>query len=181
MPRLRRSRCLVVPRFPDHRPDLHSSHRLRRVAATEEHQAARYRWVVEPLRFAITSRPRCDEDLHLQAVVHARHTKKKGEEPKPFPFHKRKSCGSTAVLASVGSARNNGQRLGGFELFGLLEFLCHEFILLFLSARCGRTLHTMHIAGHAFQRKKLFALSLEVRGIDGLNRISGAVGTGSLR
>jgi hypothetical protein len=130
--------------------------------------------VAEPLRFAITSRPRCDEDLHLQAVVHARHTKKKGEEPKPSPSQ-RKSCGSTAVLASGGSARNNGQRLGGFELFGLLEFLCHDFFLLFLSARCGRTLHTMHVAGHAFQRKRLFALSLEARGMCGLNRILGAV------
>ena len=33
--------------------------------------------VVSPLRFAITSRPsRCEEDLHLQAVEHARHTQK---------------------------------------------------------------------------------------------------------
>jgi hypothetical protein len=32
--------------------------------------------VISPLRFAITSRPsRCEEDLHLQAVEHARHTK----------------------------------------------------------------------------------------------------------
>jgi hypothetical protein len=32
--------------------------------------------VISPLRFAITSRPsRCQEDLHLQAVEHARHTK----------------------------------------------------------------------------------------------------------
>src|SRR5438132_10464901 len=31
--------------------------------------------VISPLRFAITSRPsRCEEDLHLQAVEHARHT-----------------------------------------------------------------------------------------------------------
>jgi len=34
--------------------------------------------VISPLRFAITSRPsRCEEDLHLLAVGHARHTKKK--------------------------------------------------------------------------------------------------------
>src|SRR5438309_7087162 len=34
--------------------------------------------VISPLRFAITSRPsRCEEDLHLQAVDHARHTMKK--------------------------------------------------------------------------------------------------------
>src|SRR4029077_12011288 len=33
--------------------------------------------VISPLRFAITSRPsRCEEDLHLQAVDHARHTNK---------------------------------------------------------------------------------------------------------
>ena len=31
--------------------------------------------VISPLRFAITSRPsRCEEDFHLQAVEHARHT-----------------------------------------------------------------------------------------------------------
>ncbi|MGB7284896.1 MAG: hypothetical protein WBE13_21725, partial [Candidatus Acidiferrum sp.] len=31
--------------------------------------------VISPLRFAITSRPsRCEEDLHLLAVEHARHT-----------------------------------------------------------------------------------------------------------
>src|SRR5439155_2363792 len=35
--------------------------------------------VISPLRFAITSRPsRCEEDLHLQAVDHARHTIEKG-------------------------------------------------------------------------------------------------------
>ena len=34
--------------------------------------------VISPLRFAITSRPsRCEEDLHLLAVEHARHTKKR--------------------------------------------------------------------------------------------------------
>jgi hypothetical protein len=34
--------------------------------------------VISPLRFAITSRPsRCEEDLHLQAVEHARHTNEK--------------------------------------------------------------------------------------------------------
>src|SRR5690349_25034538 len=33
--------------------------------------------VISPLRFAITSRPsRCEEDLHLLAVEHARHTTK---------------------------------------------------------------------------------------------------------
>src|SRR6267378_1398527 len=32
--------------------------------------------VISPLRFAITSRPsRCEEDLHLLAIEHARHTK----------------------------------------------------------------------------------------------------------
>ena len=32
---------------------------------------------VMPMRFAVTSRPsRCEEDLHLQAVEHARHTQK---------------------------------------------------------------------------------------------------------
>jgi hypothetical protein len=43
--------------------------------------------VISPLRFAITSRPsRCEEDLHLLAVDHARHTTKKkgGLEGRPF-------------------------------------------------------------------------------------------------
>ncbi len=35
--------------------------------------------VISPLRFAVTSRPsRCEEDLHLLAVDHARHTTAKG-------------------------------------------------------------------------------------------------------
>src|SRR5713101_3208024 len=39
--------------------------------------------VISPLRFAITSRPsRCEEDFHLQAVDHARHTK---ESPAVMP------------------------------------------------------------------------------------------------
>src|SRR5882724_1673538 len=38
--------------------------------------------VISPLRFAITSRPsRCEEDLHLLAVGHARHTKQKNLGP----------------------------------------------------------------------------------------------------
>src|SRR6201984_390952 len=41
--------------------------------------------VISPLRFAITSRPsRCEEDLHLQAVEHARHTKKREHSCAPF-------------------------------------------------------------------------------------------------
>src|SRR5207244_6752081 len=40
------------------------------------HASFRPRLTATPLRFAITSRPsRCEEDLHLQAVEHARHTK----------------------------------------------------------------------------------------------------------
>jgi len=39
--------------------------------------SASRRVFISPLRFAITSRPsRCEEDLHLLAVKHARHTKK---------------------------------------------------------------------------------------------------------
>ena len=39
-----------------------------------------------PLRFAITSRPsRCEEDLHLLADKHARHTKKKGTDLRSVP------------------------------------------------------------------------------------------------
>jgi hypothetical protein len=51
MPRLRKLATpsgSPFPLFPDHRPDLRSSHRLRRKAATEEYQPAGYRWVVVP-------------------------------------------------------------------------------------------------------------------------------------
>jgi hypothetical protein len=42
--------------------------------------------VISPLRFAITSRPpRCEEDLHLQAVDHARHTKQSGRPDRLGP------------------------------------------------------------------------------------------------
>jgi hypothetical protein len=43
--------------------------------------------VISPLRFAITSRPsRCEEDFHLQAIEHARHTNEKKGRHKAFPF-----------------------------------------------------------------------------------------------
>jgi hypothetical protein len=43
--------------------------------------------VVSPLHFAITSPPsRCEEDLHLPAVDHARHTKKRGSQDR-LPLH----------------------------------------------------------------------------------------------
>src|SRR6516165_5400332 len=49
----------------------------------------RPRLATRPLRFAITSRPsRCEEDLHLQAIDHARHTQKK-----PHP----NGCGSSCL------------------------------------------------------------------------------------
>src|SRR5258706_12996641 len=42
------------------------------------HASFRPHLTVRPLRFAITSPPSgCEEDLHLPAVDHARHTKKK--------------------------------------------------------------------------------------------------------
>jgi hypothetical protein len=41
--------------------------------------------VISPLRFAITSRPsRCEEDLHLQAVEQARHTKSTSEAARAY-------------------------------------------------------------------------------------------------
>ena len=48
----------------------------------------RPRLATRPLRFAITSRPsRCEEDLHLQAIDHARHTKMGAEMAlRPFGF-----------------------------------------------------------------------------------------------
>ena len=42
--------------------------------------------VISPLRFAVTSRPpRCEEDLHLQAVDHARHAKQSGRPDRLGP------------------------------------------------------------------------------------------------
>jgi len=53
--------------------------------------------VVSPLRFAITSPPSgCEEDLHLQAVEHARHTIK-GTGFQPSLFSKRKSKSSVSA------------------------------------------------------------------------------------
>ena len=62
---------------------------------------------------------------------------KERERAEALPLSQRESLGSTAVL-TAGSAHSNGQRLGGFELLGLLEFLCHYFVSsVFLSARVG--------------------------------------------
>jgi hypothetical protein len=45
------------------------------------HASFRPHLAARPLRFAITSPPSgCEEDLHLQAVDHARHTKKNGTQ-----------------------------------------------------------------------------------------------------
>src|SRR5262250_1836723 len=47
------------------------------------HASFRLHLAVTPLRFAITSRPsRCEEDLHLLADKHARHTIKRGAAPR---------------------------------------------------------------------------------------------------
>src|SRR5215813_7001174 len=50
------------------------------------HASFRPRLATRPLRFAITSRPsRCEEDFHLQAIDHARHTQKDGRHRgRPF-------------------------------------------------------------------------------------------------
>ena len=53
----------------------------------------RPRLATRPLRFAITSRPsRCEEDLHLQAIDHARHTKNAA------PFQRRRGQGASSKL-----------------------------------------------------------------------------------
>jgi hypothetical protein len=73
----------------------------------------RPRLAATPLRFATTSPPSgCEEDLHLQAVEHARHTKKRAAElsQRPVPalnepreLHYAPNCGSWASLASWGA------------------------------------------------------------------------------
>jgi hypothetical protein len=53
------------------------------------HASFRPRLATTPLRFAITSPPSgCEEDFHLQAVKHARHTKKGGTLKGPAFFAK---------------------------------------------------------------------------------------------
>ena len=50
------------------------------------HASFRPHLTVRPLRFAITSPPSgCEEDLHLQAVDHARHTEKNGAQNESAP------------------------------------------------------------------------------------------------
>src|SRR5437762_13415590 len=70
--------------------------------------------VISPLRFAITSRPsRCEEDLHLQAVDHARHTTKNA---RPALQDGREANRNTRrqLAASTGSS------FFGFSFFSLL-------------------------------------------------------------
>jgi hypothetical protein len=48
------------------------------------HASFRHRLTTTPLRFAITSPPSgCEEDFHLQAVKHARHTRKRAARRLP--------------------------------------------------------------------------------------------------
>src|SRR6267142_1300961 len=66
------------------------------------HASFRPHLAVRPLRFAITSPPSgCEEDLHLPAVGHARHTKKKGGHTgRPFSNREESSArlGATSFL-----------------------------------------------------------------------------------
>src|SRR2546430_11293620 len=72
--------------------------------------------VILPFRFAITSRPsRCEEDLHLQAVDHARHTTKNA---RPALQDGREANRNTPrqLAASTGSS------FFGFSFFSLLFY-----------------------------------------------------------
>jgi hypothetical protein len=65
--------CQLVRTLPASHPVL--VHRL----ASLLHASFRPYLAARPLRFAITSPPSgCEEDLHLPAVEHARHTQRKG-------------------------------------------------------------------------------------------------------
>ena len=71
--------CQLARTLPASHPVL--VHRL----ASLLHASFRPRLTVWPLRFAITSPPSgCEEDLHLQAVDHARHTKKRPDSVRSF-------------------------------------------------------------------------------------------------
>ncbi len=79
--------CQLARTLPASHPVL--VHRL----ASLLHASFRPHLTVRPLRFAITSPPSgCEEDLHLPAVEHARHTKKNGEGLVAFPVF----CGGTS-------------------------------------------------------------------------------------
>jgi hypothetical protein len=59
--------------------------------------------VISPLRFAITSRPsRCEEDFHLLAVKHARHTRKRGGSPRDAPWYLNNCREVYELLPSMG-------------------------------------------------------------------------------
>src|ERR1700694_5865937 len=71
-------RCPLAPHRRPHYPVL--VHRL----APLLHASFSPRLATTSLRFAITSPPSgCEEDLHLQAVDHARHTKKRARITRP--------------------------------------------------------------------------------------------------
>jgi hypothetical protein len=54
---------------------------------------------------------------------------KKREEPRPFPFDHQNVCGCVLATRRKSTRDSNGQRLGGFELLGLLQrFLCHVLV-----------------------------------------------------
>jgi hypothetical protein len=89
------------------------------------HASFRPRLATTPLRFAITSPPSgCEEDLHLQAIEHARHTTKPlarrtlrvryfrnhGLQPRPeSPFA---SCSYLFIILSIaGESRFNSHSL----------------------------------------------------------------------
>jgi hypothetical protein len=75
--------CQLVRTLPASHPVL--VHRL----ASLLHASFRPYLAARPLRFAITSPPSgCEEDLHLPAVEHARHTQKNGRhDRRPFSIH----------------------------------------------------------------------------------------------
>jgi hypothetical protein len=65
--------------------------------------------------------------------------------------------------------------VNGLVASSFLDFLSFFAMILFppffWSARCGRTLHNMHVTGHGFQRKNKLAMWLEIRGMRKMARI----------
>ncbi len=79
------------------------------------HASFRPHLTVRPLRFAITSPPSgCEEDLHLQAVDHARHTNKKARCHCAGPVIYRLVSPRQVFAASVSAARC-AARIGSVE------------------------------------------------------------------
>src|SRR5882762_11950892 len=86
--------------------------------------------LISPLRFAITLRPsRCEEDFHLHAVDHARHTKRKNRLQLEIELQRQLDD------ARIGRGKNLAERTTGKAGVRIAEFRVIEDIEKFRSER----------------------------------------------